>query len=336
MKLPSPILCILALVSMAVPARSQSAGQEYYRRFWFDADERIHFCSRADSVGGEYEIFGVERDTLGRPVTVTRYFYRNIDTRADWAIMRIGYVTGKGGNLLVRRTFHAPNGMPVPLGSVMAEEALYRAGKDLMIRRTVDSAGELVNDTSGVSQSIFRAEGGVEPAFRGMSSDPSGPRRVVVQQAFFYGAGKQHFGTDLPWRPFAPLPKGAYFRNYVADSGGNLLREELLSFAKKPLPFPGGEYARRYKPGECGLPERVEYLDADGAPTANAEGIASERFAYDDRGRIVGWEAFDLNGDPAGRSSDGAARLERSYRAIDGELVAERKFDGRGRPIATP
>ncbi len=286
---------------------------ELYRHFWFDANERIRFCAPIDSLGGEYEAYGVERDAGGRPTAVTRYFYGNADGRNGWATMRISYQEN-GADEFQERTWYDPSGMPVAIGPIHAEQLLYKAGH-LAFRRTVDEKGTLTNDTGGVSQSLFRQLG------------------ETIQQEFFFGVGKQHYGADLPWRVFGALPKGAYFRLYVADSSGALLREEIRNFQKHPIPFPGGEYARVYTPGACGLPERVDYLNVRGERSPNADGIAYETFVHDDHGRVVEWRAFDMSGQPKGRASDGAARLERSFRPFDGALIAEHRYDAEGKAI---
>jgi hypothetical protein len=263
----------------------------------------------------EFEAFGVSRDVQGRPVSVTRYSYGNPDSRHDWATMKIEYrPTDSLGSLFVRRTFFAPNGMPVDLGPVHAEEVLYKRGV-LAMRRLVDTAGRLTGDTTGLSQSYFR------PAAGGLTL-----------QEFFFGAGKQLWGADLPDRPFAPLPqKAAYFRLFKADTAGRLEREELQSFMKQPIPFPGGEYVRVYTPGACGLPARVDFLDTQGRPMADSSGIAYETFGWDDRGRMIEWRGWDASGNPKGRAGDGAARIERTYRAFDGVLLGEQRFDAAGR-----
>lgn len=308
---------MLLLAGGGIPAVAQSSHDfpEYYRQFSFDANEQIRFCFPLDSASADFESVGVRRDSAGRPVMITRFRFGNADTRSDWATMRIEYRSNPAaGTLLVRRTYFSPNGMPIDLATlgnvIHAEEVLYKRGA-LALRSLLDTAGKLVNDTASVSRSIFRA-------------GPDG----MMQQEFFYGGGKQQYGGDLPWRQFAPLPaKGAYFRLYRADTAGNLLREEIRDFTKKPIPFPGGEYVRIYHRDGCGFPLRVDFADLQGHPMVNRDGIAYETTLYDQHGRMVEWRAFNAAGLPKGRSSDGAARIERRFREFDGVFVEERKFD---------
>jgi len=130
------------------------------------------------------------------------------------------------------------------------------------------------------------------------------------------------------------MPPQTYYRRYLVDTLGNLLREQLTNFERKPIPFPGGEFVRSYEVNACGQPTKVSFLDLEGRPMEDSSGVATITFTYDDAGRMIEWRAFDSDESPRGRRNDGVAAVAYTYRAFDGVLVKEEWFDAKGKPIA--
>lgn len=313
---------VIALILMALPASGQTIDDysEFHRLLRIDAAEHVVLCHEIEDPMAESRAYGVMRDTSGRPTQMTIFMFGNPDSRTDWTTMRIRYIQLDTINSIIeRRTFYNASGMPVDLASgIFMEEILRRIDGPVVLRKFLNRSGELVNDTAGVSRTLFRETAGGE-----------------LMQEWFYGTGKQHYGTgsDGPARPFAPMSPQTYFRVIKLDHTGNLLSERLLDFDRKPLPFPGGEVIRVYEPDDCGQPVRVTFLDAEGRPMTDADGVAFMRFGYDYAGRMVEWSTFGPGGKPHGRGAERVAAMRYTYRRFDGLLVGIEKFDEKGNPV---
>lgn len=315
-------MALIALLASHLQMRSQSLADytEYYRLLRINADERLAFCYPTATPVSEPMAIGVKRDTLGRPVQITRFRFGNADSRSAWATLQIEYKLYETINTLVeRRTFASASGMPVLIGWAFAEEVYRRMNGELLQRKIVDRAGKPVNDEAGVHRAFYKIQ---EPG--------------TIVQEWYYANGKLHFGTgsDGSMRPFAPMPPQTYYRRYMVDTAGNLLREQLTNFNRKPIPFPGGEFVRSYEVNECGLPTKVTFLDLEGEPMEDSSGVAMITFTYDDAGRMTEWRAFDSDESPKGRRGDGVAAVVYTYRAFDGVLMKEELFDAKGKVIA--
>lgn len=311
-----------AFVASATPASAQALTDytEFYRLLRLNALEEPVFCYPTTTPEAEPYAVGVLRDTLGRPVRITRFRFGNPDSRSEWTTMRIEYKRFDTIQMLVaRRTFHSASGMPIMLDWASAEEVSYKKGQ-LVMRKLVDRNGKQVNDTVGVSRSFFRL---FEPG--------------TILQEWYYSSGKLHYGTgsDRALRPFAAMPPQTYYRKFKFDDNGNLTREEIMDFDRKSLPFPGGEIVRAYDLNECGLPSRVIFLDREGNPMHDREGVATMTFAYDNAGRLIEWRAFSLDGSPHARTSDGIAGIRFTYREFDGVLMSEERFDAKGKKVGS-
>jgi YD repeat-containing protein len=255
----------------------------------------------------------VKRDSLHRPIAITRFFFGNPDSKQSWTTVTITYVAIAASNtLLTRRMYYGPNMVPVTIGWEYGEEVLTRPDGELLLRRPIDLEGHPPHKVPVVGRTLYRRE------------SPN----VYVQQ-WFYSSGKQHYGigTDGEDRPFALLSDTAYFRRFETNDAGALVREEQWSLMKIPIPFRGGEFVRKYQVDECGSPVSVRFFDVDGKPMADRAGIAEERYTYDRSGRVTSWEAYDLNGKLHGRLPDGVARILFVYRPFDGALLRQELYD---------
>lgn len=322
----SALISAVALLATATSLRAQTINDysEFYGLLTINAIEQIAPCYRVDAARSAPLAYGVRRDSLGRVTQITRFSFGNPDTKGgEWTTMRIGYTDYDTVNTIVqRRTFFNASGTPVTVGRAFAEEVINRKSTGgLLLRKIVDRAGKPVNDDAGVSRAMFRSD---EPG--------------IILQEWYYSSGKLHYGagSDGQFRPFAEMPLQAYYRRMKVDDLGHLLREEVWSFDKKPIPFPGGEMVRSYEVNDCGQPTRVTFLDLEGEPMADSSGIAAMTLEYDGMGRLVGWRSFDLAGDPKGRREDNVAGARYSYRAFDGMLLGQEMFDPKGNPVASP
>lgn len=314
-------LTILSFMLLAVlPARGQTVEEfkEFHRLLRINAAEHILLCNEASDPSGEPQVYGVQRDSLGRPVQITRFRFGNLDTREVWTTMRISYLRLDTINSIIeRRTFYNASGTPVDImiSGVFTEEILRRTNGQLVMRQNKDRAGKQANDTAGVSRTIFREVGDGE-----------------IKQEWFYSSGKQHFGTgsDGPLRPFAYMAPQTYYRIMKLDKQGELLRERLLNFDGAPIPFPNGAMIFSYELNDCGQTERVIFLDISGNPIVDSDGVASTTMKYDNAGRAIEWQAFDLKGSPHARRSDGIAGERYIYRDFDAYLLRIEKFDEKG------
>jgi hypothetical protein len=317
----SPVGVLLLLALFQLPASGQILGdyKEFYRTMHLDARERIVFCNPTTTPEREPAAIGVRRDSLGRPVEVMRFFFGNPEGKGDFQAIRFTYFRNDStGVVRETRSYIGPGGFPTPIGAAYGEEVLFRRDGMPFLRRLVDIQGRELSDVPTVTSSRFHEE-----------------KPGVVVQEWFFGRGKQHYGTNTDGllRRFGPVTEGAYFRRFTVDDNGFLEREELESLVKEPFAFPGGELVRVYENNDCGEPVSITYLDHDGRPMANRAGIARETFAYDEFGHLVEWRGYDVDGDPHGRQPDGAAAVVFKYRAHDGALLGQDRYDVKGKLI---
>jgi hypothetical protein len=313
-------LAVEGLGAHVVHAQSIADYKQFYRLMRINAAERLTFCYPTETQASDPVAYGVERDSAGRPVRVTRFRFGNPDTRSPWATMRIDYAAYETINTIVeRRTYFNASGMPVTLVNTYAEEVYRHGDGELVQRKLVDKAGKPVIDTAGVYRAYFK---------------PDAPGTMIEEWSF--SNGKLHYGggSDGDLRPFAPMPPQTYFRKFAIDEGGNLLREEIWNFDKKPIPFPGGEYVHHYELNECGQATKMIYAGIDDKPATDSNGVAFITYSYDDAGRMTSWSAFDASGSPRSRYADGTAAMKFTYRGFDGVLVKEERFDAKGKAIA--
>ena len=316
---PAGILLLLALFQLPASGQTLADYTEFYRTMHFDAREKLVFCHPTTTPEREPSAIGVHRDSLGRPIEVTRFFFGNPDGKGEFMAIRFGYRRNDStGVLLETRSYIGPGGFPTPIGLAYGEEILFRRDGMPFLRRLVDIQGRALGDAPTVTSSRYHEE-----------------KPGVIIQEWFFGKGKQHYGTgtDGILRRFGPVTQGGYFRRFSVDENGNIEREELESLVKEPLPFPGGELVRVYENDDCGEPVSITYLDHDGRPMANRAGIARETFAYDTSGHVIEWRGYDVEGDPHGRQPDGAAAVVFKWRAHDGALLGEEKYDVKGKLI---
>lgn len=313
------ISCCTALFSLAV---ATAAGQSlvdyatFYRLLRITATEQLVFCHPTSTPDKDPLSYGVLLDSLQRPIQITRFMFGNPDSRGDWTTMRIRYTRYDTIRTEVqRRTFFNASGMPIILGEIAAEEVLHRIDGPILMRKLVDRSGKLVNGPGDVSRTMYRAQ----------DAD-------MLIQEWYYSNGKHHYGSgsDGPLRPFAPMPEQTYFRLMKIDANGNLLREEVWDFNKRPIPFPGGEKVRAYELNDCGQPIRVTFLTTHGQPMSDSDGVAYKTFAYDHAGRMIEWKAYGASGKPKGRHEDGVAAARYIVREFDGVFIREERFNEQG------
>lgn len=313
---------LLAFILAAFVAQAQ--GVEDYHEFnlsvHVDAFERIVLCNPISSPDSSATSIGVRRDSLGRLVEMTLFYFGNIDTRGTWSTMQIRYMEADTlGGYIERRTFHASNGLPLSMGRFSAQEIRYRADGFPVLRSLLDTAGKLMNDSAGVARSIFVKED-----------------EGSILQYWQFNTGKLHTGagSDSPLQFFAPMPPDCWFRRFWVDANGAVVREELTNFNKEPIRFPGGEFVRVYRNDNCGRPLLTSFESLDGTKMTDSNGIASIEQRYDRGGRVIEWKGLDPSGRLCARRSDGVAWERRSYRAFDDVLVRTERFNEKGEPLA--
>lgn len=314
-------LAISIILPGALSAQEQSA---WYLHFSMDAERRPVFCGELDSAARTEHprAYKVSFDSLGRPEQVNRMFFRNLDSRAEWTIMKFRYDTLPSGAVLTRRTWHNPSGFPLKLGIAHGEDVIHDSVGKLLLITAIDSEAQRVERVNAVTKMTFRPE-------------PDGS----YMQGWRYSNNKQFSGSEEDrWgTQFAPLDEDAWFRFFTTDERGFLIEERPADLAQKPVSFPGGEMVRRYERNECGQPITVRFFDLEGNPMADASGVARIEYEYDNALRLVSWSAYDMNGKPAGREAkDNAARMVREYRQFDGVLLREVLYDASGEEINLP
>jgi hypothetical protein len=321
---PFHTLSLLLCFGLARAASAQSLDDyhEFYRLLRVNAIEGYVPCYPTSAPGSEPQVYGVRRDTLGRPVEISRFFFGNLDGREGWATMRIQYLANDStGIQLQRRLYFGPGGIPLGVRGGVSEEVLSRKDGRLLLRRLIDTDGKLLSRVSYVTESIYRD-----------SSKING----WLTQEWHFGNGRMHYGTgsDNPASSFAEMPaQGAYYRRYQVNDKGELIREELMGLERRPVPYPGGELVHAYELNDQGQPARMTFLDGSGHPMTDSSGIAAVTYRYDDHGRIVEWQAMGIDGQPVGRRPDGVAAIRWNYRPFDGVLLGSEEFDAKGNPL---
>lgn len=319
------LIATALLVSVAIPGTLSAQGQPaWYLHFSMNAERRPVFCGELDSAERPthpraYEVFF---DSLGRPTQVNRMFFRNLDSRADWTIMKFRYDTLPSGSILTRRTWHNPSGFPVQLGIAHGEDVIHDSAGKLLLITAINSEAQRVERVNAVTKMTFRAE-------------PDGS----YMQGWRYSNNKQFSGSeeDMWNSQFTQLDTEAWFRFYSTDERGFLLEERPVDLAQKPVPFPGGEMVRRYERNECGQPVTVRFFDLDGNPMTDDSGVARIEYEYDSNLRLVSWSSYGLDDNPVGREAENnAARMVREYRQFDGVLLREVFYDAAGEEVMAP
>ena len=306
----------MLLVTLKSNGQGAPAADAYFLHFAFNGQRTPTFCLPVDSAVGISRSYGVNYDSLGRPVEVTQLFFGNFNSRADWTIVKFRYDTLSSGSIAVSRTWHDPGGIPVQIGVAYGEVVLYNSEGDLVMYTSTDREGNRVERVNAVTRSMFRKKG--EKRF---------------MQEWRYSQNKQFNGSehDIWNSQFASLNNKAWFRVFEVDDRGFVLEEEALDLAQRPVPFPGGEEICQYQRNDCGQILSVSFLTHDRLPMEDNSGIARIDYRYDDAGRVTEWFATDLEGEPKGRSEfAGAARMVRKYRWFDGYLLQEQFFDAEG------
>ncbi|MEO5930264.1 MAG: hypothetical protein ABIR47_10065 [Candidatus Kapaibacterium sp.] len=312
----------LLAVALSAPAIADAQTineyREFYRLLRINAAEHLLPCYPSAKPIDEPLVYGVERDTAGRPTRISRFTFGNPDTRGEWTTMRISYTPVEANNTIVqRRTFYGASGVPLSTTTGFAVEIIYRQNGGILMRKYVDAEGKPVNDLVGTSWTLYL------------------PADGMISQEWYFSNKKLHFGTgsDGPYHPFAAMPEQTYYRRMVVTPGGELLREDIRGFDKKPLPFANGEFVHVYDLNPCGQATRMKFVNVEGSPMADSDGVSSRTFEYDTNGRMIAWRAFDRQGNPKGRRGDGVAAEQRRYREFDGALVETLWFDAKGNPI---
>lgn len=314
-------MCAALCATEAFAQRYSPQDAAYFLHFSVDALRKPVLCNRIDSAIQHPRTYAAEFDSLGRVRQITRLFFGNLDSRADWTIMRFRYDTLPSGSVLVRRTWHNPSGFMLKIGVAHGEDVLYDENGRLLMITAIDNEGNRVERVNAVTRTMYK-------------TTPDSAEDYI--QEWRYSNNKQYFGSEFdPWNSqFAELSPDAWFRIFSTDGEDMLTMERPLDLSMEPVPFPGGEMVRRYERNECGQALRVRFEGLDGAPMSDSAGVESISFEYDDAGRLVAWKAFGAKGKPTGRFGyDGAAAMVRSYREFDGALVSEKFLDPAGNPL---
>src|SRR5256885_2383139 len=139
-RLSGPMLPLAAvtLLAFASSAHAQSLADytEFYKLMRINALERFSFCYPTQTQTSDPAAIGVERDSLGRPVRITRFRFGNPDTKSSWTSMRIAYNTYDTiSTTIERRTFFSASGVPITLGRAYAEDVYRRLNGTLLQRK---------------------------------------------------------------------------------------------------------------------------------------------------------------------------------------------------------
>jgi hypothetical protein len=298
----------------SVSAQGILESDRYFTHFSFDGLRNPVFCGEIDSASASPNSYGVTYDSLGMPEMVIRYYFGNPDFRSAWAIMRFTRDSTPSGGLIVTRTWHLPNGDPARVGLGFGEQALYDSTGSILLLQTIDVNGDRLKQVNGVTRQIFRPH-------------PDGG----ILQEWRYANNRQYHGAEVdPWNTqVAPLSEEGWFRHFTLDSAGNIETEYPLALNMKPILFPESIEMKGYVRSECGLPIKLEFQRRSGEPMEDYRGVSRLTFTYNDRGQLLTWSAFNIEGKLT-PYVDGAARVEREYRQFDGRLVVERRFDVSG------
>lgn len=311
------VAALLLAAAMSLGAQPLTDYKEFYRLFRYNALEQLMFCYPTTTAASDPAAVGVRRDSAGRVVQLTRFRFGNVDTRADWATMRVEHHSFDSLKLRTeRRTFYDAGGRPVNVDWGFAEELTYRLDGQIVQRKLLDKAGKPVNDSAGVHKAMYQL---------------TSPNNYTVEWRF--SNGKLHWGSDGPGRPFAPMTRNAYYRKFVIDDRGDLGREELLNFDKKPTPYPTGEYLHVFAVNDCGQRVKMRFLSPKLEHMTDTNGVAYFTYAYDDAGRMTEWRSFDEDGKPRARPADGVAGMRYTWRAFDGVLLKEEPLGTDGNPL---
>lgn len=315
------LLMIGPLISGSESITAQPSSPSWFLHFSLNAERKPVLCGELDSAGIKVapRYYEVLYDTLGRPVQISRYFFGNLDSRADWTIQKFKYDTLPSGSTFVRRTWHNPRGFMLQIGIAHGEDVLYDSTGNLLLTTAIDSEGNRVERVNAVTKMTFRKA-------------PDGS----YLQGWRYSNNKQFHGSekDIWGTEFAQLDANAWFRIFRTDENGHLLEERPVDLAQQPVPFPGGELMRRYERNPCGQPLAIHFMDLEGNPMADSSGVAGIAFEYDNNMRLISWRSYDLHGNLKGRKEfGGAARMAREYRQFDGALIREVFYDANGSEI---
>ena len=314
----APLLLLLVVLGSSHLSAQEGRGDDrYFTHFSFDGFRNPIFCGEIDSASASPHSYGVRYDSLGLPQQVIRYYFGNLDSRSEWAIMRFTRDSTPSGGLIVTRTWHLPNGDPARVGLGFGEQALYDSTGSLLLLQSIDIDGQRLERVNGVTRQIFRPH-------------PDGG----YLQEWRYANNRQYHGGEVdPWNTqVPPLSEEGWFRHLTLDSAGNVATEYPMALNMKPILFPEGVEMKRYVRNGCGLPVSLEFRRRSGEPMEDYHGVSRITFTYNDRGQLLTWSAFNLEGNLT-PYVEGAARVEREYRQFDGRLVAERRFDVEGELI---
>ena len=292
----------------------------FFGYYGLDGSRRTRLCLEVDSADALARSFGVRYDSAGRPEAIYRLFFGNLDSRAEWTIMRLEYSETASGGLITSRTWHAPNGTPLQIGVAHGEQVLYDSSGTLRMIMLTDIEGNRVERVNAVTAQIFRPH----------------PEGGLIQE-WRYANNKQFNGAepDIWQTQTGPVSEETYFRHLTFNELGDVRTERPLALTMEQLTFPDGSEVRYYERNECGMPTLVEHRRLDGTVMENRQGVARIRFEYNDRGAMVRWSAFDSDDEPAemmGRAVTGV----REYRDFDGKLIGEKLFDRDGAPVTAP
>ncbi len=310
------------LITPDLPMAAQSVeslgAERFFGSYSLDGTRRTRLCLEVDSADALPRSFGVSYDSLGRPTTIYRLYFGNLDSRADWTIMRFSYQETSSGGLITSRTWHAPNGTPVIIGVAYGEQTLHDSTGMLRMIVQVDADGNRVERVNAVTAQIFRLA-------------PDGG----ILQEWRYSNNKQfHGGESDYWNmQTGPLSEDAYFRHLVIDERGDVTSEYPMALTMTPIPFSDGSEVRFYTRNKCGMPTLVEHRRHDSSLMENRQGVARIRFEYNEEGQMTRWSSYDLEDEPTPMRGDAVSGV-REYRPFDGKFVRESLYNRDGELIS--
>jgi len=302
-------------------AQPRPTGEAYYRSYRLDAFDRFIFCDTLKVPEEDVEAVGVARDSLGRIIRLTRYWYGNIDTKAPWAMMEIVHTGGadSGGRRAETRSYQLVNGRPIAIDKIASVVLRYRSDGSLLSRTNFDLQRKPVDGPYYIG---------------GTAMQPVDSASYV--QEWFVSTGKQQRGyqSDPPLGPFGELPYDAWFRRITVNRQGWLLREEVMGIDKQVIPYPGGEMGRRYEHDDCGRVLRIRLVTRDDEAMGDTAGVAAIEYEYDSAGRVTLWRTLDTSGNLHARGADRTAEIRYSYHPFSGHITRVVRINEAGETIS--
>ncbi len=251
-------------------------------------------------------------------------------------------------------------------------KVIYDAGGDEFETRAFDAKGKPTRVKEGWSiQRVVRRDpygNEIERAYLDVEEAPTVNQEGWHKAVFTpneHGYPAEQWFFNNKGEPTTDKANGCYGYQHQYTDEGAQTRWTCMGKDRQPMPSKGGFISVGMDLDERDRVRRERYLDAEGKPTWNREGIAGRRFTYDDRGRITKTEHLGLQDeivsnihgaaiytteyDDANQTSTTSARnpegklvvtdegqaIAKRVRDIWGNIVEETFWDQNERPMST-